>query len=216
MLSVGISHAVEAILTIGSGVAFWVAGFILVRRLQRKQAKSRVDFDQTIRLSRRGWMLGRVGFAVAILLEEQSMAEPRPAIVSDAEEAANWIAAALNESGYGADFSAQSLREIERFFVEHSEEGRPKPGGLLAQDTGARLFAMGSYVGEVIRRKGGGEWVGSDDDPQAEINITMRQSGGALLWPVQRVMKRLLNGPEDNIYHYGLVVLDRRPASDGR
>jgi hypothetical protein len=161
-------------------------------------------------------MSAAIAFAVTISLEEQSVAEPKPAIVSDAEKAANWIAAALNASGYKADFSVQSLQEVERFFVEHSKHGRPKPGGLLVQNIGARLFALGSYVGEVIRREGGGEWVGSDDDPQAEINIILRQPGGALLWPVQRVMKRLLNGAEDNIYHYGLVLLDRRSTSDGR
>ncbi len=78
----------------------------------------------------------------------------------------------------------------------------------MAQQTGARLFALGSYVGEVIRREGNGEWVGSDGDPQAEINIAVRLPPDLLMWPVQRVMKRLKNGPEDNIYHYGLAALE--------
>ncbi len=37
------------------------------------------------------------------------MTESKPKIVSDAEKAANWIATALNASGYRADFSLQSL-----------------------------------------------------------------------------------------------------------
>jgi hypothetical protein len=135
------------------------------------------------------------------------MTKSKLKIVSDAEKAANWIAGALNASGYKADFSTQSLQEIERFFIEHSKEGKPKSGGLLAQDTGARLFALGSYVGEVIRRQGKGEWIASDGDPQAEINIAVRLPSKVTLWPVQRVMKRLKNGPEDNIYHYGLFSL---------
>jgi len=54
MLSVGISHAVGGIPVIGCGVALWVAGIILVCGLQRKQAKSLVDFDQnvTVRLTK--------------------------------------------------------------------------------------------------------------------------------------------------------------------
>lgn len=50
MLRVGISHMP----VIGSGVALWVAGIILVGWLQRKQAKSLVDFDQnvTVRLTK--------------------------------------------------------------------------------------------------------------------------------------------------------------------
>jgi hypothetical protein len=136
------------------------------------------------------------------------MTAPKPTIMSDAEKAANWVASALTATGYRADFSLQSLREIERVFVEHSADGKPKPSGLLSQDTGARLFALGSYVGEVIRRAGQGEWVVSDDDPKAEINIAVRLPPDLLLWPVQRVMKRLRNGPEDNIYHYGLAAIE--------
>jgi hypothetical protein len=131
-----------------------------------------------------------------------------PKIVSDAEKAAKWISTALKTSGYKADFSMQSLQEIERFFVEHTDGGRPKPGGLLAQDTGARLFALGSYVGSIIRQQGKGEWIASDGDARAEINIAVRLPSGTMLWPVQRVMKRLQNGPEDNIYHYGLAALE--------
>jgi hypothetical protein len=54
MLSVGISHAAGGIPVIGSGVALWVGGGILVFWLQRKQAKSLVDFDQnvTVRLTK--------------------------------------------------------------------------------------------------------------------------------------------------------------------
>jgi len=161
-----------------------------------------------INLSRRCWICAAVAFSANILLEESPVAEPKATVVSDAEKAANRVAIALNSSGYKADFSMRSLAEIERFFVEHSKDGKPKPGGLLAQHTGARVFALGSYVGEVIRREGKGEWVGSDDDPKAEINIAVRLSTGVLLWPVQRVMKRLRNGPEDNIYHYGLAALE--------
>jgi hypothetical protein len=54
MLSVGISRAVGGIPVIGSGVMLWVAGIILVGWLQRKQAKSLVDFNQnvTVRLTK--------------------------------------------------------------------------------------------------------------------------------------------------------------------
>jgi hypothetical protein len=66
-------------------------------------------------------------------------------------------------------------------------------------------------VGSVIRREGKGDWLASDGDAQAEINIAVCLPSGVKLWPVQRVIKRLRNGPEDNIYHYGLAVLE---ASD--
>jgi hypothetical protein len=51
MLSVGIPPALRGALPIASVVAIFLAGCIVVRRLQRKQAKSRVDFDHSIRLT---------------------------------------------------------------------------------------------------------------------------------------------------------------------
>ncbi len=127
-------------------------------------------------------------------------------IVSDALASAEQISRALSQSGYKADFSLESLKQVDRFFEEQVINGRPRPGGLLSQELGARLFAIGAYVGEVIRRQNGGEWQGDDKDPGAEINIAVRLKTGVILWPVQRVMKRLKNGAEDGIWAYGVAA----------
>jgi hypothetical protein len=128
----------------------------------------------------------------------------KSSLKDDVVKAYEWIEVALNSSGYKADFSIESLKEIDRFFDEHTEEGQAKIGGLLISNTGSRLFALGSYVGEVIRRQYGGNWETNDNDPKGEINIAVRLSRGTLIWPVQRVMKRFKNGSEDGIYIYGI------------
>jgi hypothetical protein len=127
-------------------------------------------------------------------------------VVSDALASVEQISRALSQSGYKADLSLESLKQVDRFFEEQVENGRPRPGGLLSQQLGARLFAIGAYVGEVIRRQNGGEWQGDDNDPQAEINIAVRLKNGVTLWPVQRVMKRFKNGAEDGIWIYGAAA----------
>jgi hypothetical protein len=129
----------------------------------------------------------------------------QPKIVQDAVALADQISRALSQSGYNADFSLESLKEVDRFFDEHVTSGEAKPGGLLSQQLGARLFALGSYVGEVIRRHNGGQWQGDDNDPQGEINIAIHLRSGTILWPVQRVMKRFKNGAEDSIWVYGVA-----------
>jgi hypothetical protein len=133
----------------------------------------------------------------------------QPKIVSDAIAAAQWMSQALASSGYKADFSLGSLKEIDRFFDEHSLSGEARPGGLLSQQLGARIFGVGSYVGEVIRRQNGGTWQGNDNDPPAEMNIAVRLKSGAVMWPVQRVMKRLKNGMDDGIWAYGVAAGER-------
>jgi hypothetical protein len=153
--------------------------------------------------------------AVPALAIEQQGSENREAaintinrskVVSDALASAEKISRALSQSGYKADFSLESLKQVDRFFEEQVSNGQPKPGGLLSQQLGARLFAIGAYVGEVIRRQNGGEWQGEDNDPQAEINIAVRLKTGVILWPVQRVMKRFKNGAEDGIWIYGAAA----------
>jgi hypothetical protein len=130
-----------------------------------------------------------------------------PKIVRDALALAEWVSRALSESGYRADFSLESLKEVDRFFDDQVLNGKPKTGGLLSEDLGTRLFAIGAYIGEVMRRHYGGEWQGSDNDPEAEINIALRLQGRVICWPVQRVMKRFKNGAEDGIWVYGAYAL---------
>ena len=129
-----------------------------------------------------------------------------PKIVVDAKASAEWVSSALSSSGYKADFSIESLKEIDRFFEEHAPNGKPLPGGLLSENVGSRLFAVGSYVGEVIRRQYGGAWNGNDSDPQAEINIELKLKSGTVLWPVQRTLKRFKNGSTEGIYAYGVAA----------
>lgn len=124
-------------------------------------------------------------------------------IKEDIDKSADWIANALNSSGYRADFAPRSLWEIDRFFEEHSQDGTAKPGGLLSSGLGQRIFALGSYIGEVARRELGGRWGGDDNDPEAEINVELLLPDGTRCWPVQRAMKRFKNGEEDGIAAWG-------------
>ena len=124
-------------------------------------------------------------------------------IKEDIIRSADWIAHALSSSGYLADFTPQSLWDVDRFFDDHSSEGTAKPGGLLSPDLGQRIFAIGSYIGEVARRKLGGDWNGNSEDPEAEIRVELQLPDGTRCWPVVRAMKRFKNGAEDSIAAWG-------------
>ncbi len=115
----------------------------------------------------------------------------------DIPVAAQWIANALQSSGYSADFTPKSISEVERFFREQTKDGKPVSGGLLAQDLGPRLFALGCYCGEVLRKELGGHWQTDDNDPEGEINAALESASGVTCWPMQRVMKRLRSSEDD-------------------
>ena len=115
---------------------------------------------------------------------------------------AELVATALTSDGYEADFTPASLWEIDRFFDEQTRKGGPRRWGLLAQDTGLRLFSIGGYVGEVIRRDVGGEWESYDADPEARAQRRTRLPDGSIVWPVQRAIERMRNGAEAAIVPY--------------
>jgi hypothetical protein len=125
------------------------------------------------------------GLSIATFLIGANVAHANePQVVKDAKEAAEWVATALSSSGYKADFTLESLKEVDRFVDEQIQDGRPKPGGLLAEHFGARVFALGAYVGEVIRRRSEGEWQGDDSDRAADFNIKVRLKSSSVIWPM--------------------------------
>jgi hypothetical protein len=127
-------------------------------------------------------------------------------VVDNALRMADLVAAALTKDGYAADFTPASLREIDRFFDEQTRKGEPRRWGLLAKDTSLRLFSIGAYVGEVVRREVGGEWEGDDEDEQAELNLALRLPDDSVVWPVQRTIERMRNGAEDGIAAYAVAL----------
>lgn len=141
------------------------------------------------------------------LTKRSSGKPPQPPIVADALKGAEWIAKALNSSGYRADFSLESLREVDRYFDDQTLDGKARDEGLLSQKLGQRLFALGAYCGEVIRRGAGGTWQGGTPGPQAEIDLALLLLNGSTLYPVQRAMKRYQNGTEDSLYAYAAVIM---------
>lgn len=121
----------------------------------------------------------------------------------DIHLASEWVVKALNSSGYIADYSLESMKEIDRFFDEQSSET-----GLLSKNRGTILFSLGSYVGEVAIKLYGGEWITDDSDPQGEINISVRLEDGSVIWPAIRCIKRYKQGCEESIYDYLFVMND--------
>lgn len=126
---------------------------------------------------------------------------PKTTLAQDIPVAAAWVVKALNSSGYRADYTLESMKELDRFFDEQSG-----PGGILSQNRGQILFALGSFVGETAIRLWGGKWLTDDSDPEGEMNIAVELASGVRFWPVVRCMKRCKLGPEESLYAYLLAM----------
>ena len=130
---------------------------------------------------------------------DKLMGKNKPSLEDDIRSASEWVVNALNVSGYNADYSLESMKEIDRFFDEQSGEG-----GIISRNRGQIIFALASYIGETVIRLYGGKWSGSD-----EVNMSVELKNGAVIFPTQRAMKRYSNGSEDSIYAYVYVLSEQ-------
>jgi hypothetical protein len=131
-------------------------------------------------------------------------------LLEDIHQVSHWVVQAFAELGRNLDYSLDSLKDIDLFFDEQTENGDAKPGSLLDRNFGYTLFAISAYVGEtLIKNCPGSEWVTDDTDPHGELNIEVKLANGHMVWPGQKVIKRLKNGTEDSLYFYVYMVLGK-------
>ena len=105
------------------------------------------------------------------------------------------------------DFGIDSLQVLETLF-DRVEYAMPDPESKETLGLLTRL--LGSYLGEVIRRKHGGEWIIWTDKHGKTMAL---QVGDATIFTHNKVKKRLERGPEHNISKYYQEVLSTLPKS---
>ena len=118
-------------------------------------------------------------------------------LAQDIVVAEEWVVKALNASEYQADYTLESMKEIDRFFDEQSTTE-----GILAKNRGQIIFSLGAYVGQTAIKLYGGQWETDDNDPRGEITIAVKLADGTTIWPVVKCMKRYDQGAEESLYAY--------------
>ena len=71
-------------------------------------------------------------------------------LLQDIKTQSDWIIKAFAADKLKLDYSIQSFIEIDKFFNQHSKEGKAVKGGRLTQNLGPILFSIGSYIGQTI------------------------------------------------------------------
>ncbi len=116
------------------------------------------------------------------------------------------------------DYTEGSVQAVEAI-LERIYQSLPRGLGRLFRRAPSNkeimdcALVLGAYLGEVMRRQWGGEW----GPPMAEISdvhATLHLPGPTV-WPTAKVLKRLLNGAEDNVWlYYRVLKADCRRAAE--
>jgi hypothetical protein len=103
------------------------------------------------------------------------------------------------------DFSEESLKTTEKIFNSlHREATRNSfiklfIRGLTEKQISSAALMLGVYIGEVIRRIHGGEWIEEEPAGSGEFALKI---GSARLRPIPKAYKRIVNGPGDDIWSF--------------
>src|SRR5262245_2193485 len=116
---------------------------------------------------------------------------------------------AASNFGVKLDWSDSSVQKVEEILGRlHDDMARSNPPEEAVW-TFAKAF--GSYVGEVLRKHHGGEWGMVNLNGQSFPGI--QQDGERLCWPWGRAHKRIVNGPEDSMWHYYQLLLKQNAGA---
>ncbi len=111
------------------------------------------------------------------------------------------------------DYSENSLMEVETILAQLSRE---LPTAQPASEDLTEICKMwGSYFGEVVRRRFGGEW-SIETYPGKQFATLTLNVGGGKLFPSMKIHRRLTEGEADNIWSFYKMIKARlESASEG-
>lgn len=138
--------------------------------------------------------------------------EPKPTVAdmmaAYAQDAVDHAKAA---AGMTLDYSPDSIKHVEGV-LETLNAAMPRGlsrifrRGPSREDVATMARMYGGYIGEVVRRTAGGEWVFDTTIAPGETVISLRK-GEQRIFPPAKVEKRLANGSEDNVWFYYQVLM---------
>ena len=144
-----------------------------------------------------------------LLGDYESMSDLRTAMTPDAK-LAGWLVAqgqlavktAKLEWKESLDFSEDSLDAVERIMGKlHARSKQAAPEGGFTEEQLTQASKMwGAYVGEVTRRRYGGQWSTAAD------GVIQLALAGYTAQPIVKVRSRIVNGPADNIRFYFAAI----------
>lgn len=121
-------------------------------------------------------------------------------------------------NGVTLDYSPESIELVEQRLGKLHDAFAAignEPSGKLAppSDYEFRLMSLtyGAYIAEVLKRKHGGTWSYQSSLYRGREILTFHAGAPERMeiWPQIKVEKRLRNGPEDNVWHYFQLTLQK-------
>jgi hypothetical protein len=110
------------------------------------------------------------------------------------------------------DYSENSVMELETILTQLAR--RMASGESSPEDVGETCKMWGSYLGEVVRRRFGGEW-SIETYPGKQFATLTLSVGATKLFPTMKIHRRLTQGEDDSVWAFYRMVKSRLEAIPG-
>ena len=110
------------------------------------------------------------------------------------------------------DYSENSLMEVEVILAQVARQTRED---AQADVVGESCKRWGSYLGEVVRRRLGGEWSVETYPGKQFATLTLSIDGNKL-FPTMKVHRRLTQGEDDNVWSFYKMIKARLESAPGK
>jgi hypothetical protein len=110
------------------------------------------------------------------------------------------------------DYSENSIMEVEVILTQFAQDlssGQPP-----VEEMAEMCKLWGCYLGEVVRRRFGGEWA-IETYPGKQFATLTLSVGGNKLFPSMKVHRRLTEGENDNVWAFYKMVKAKLEAVPG-
>lgn len=115
------------------------------------------------------------------------------------------------------DYSEESVKQVEN--ILERLDGRSVPGAASSaapsdSETEDLCKVWGGYLGEVVRRRWGGEWV-LETYPGGNVLTVALLTPGGTVFPSMKIYRRLSQGAAENVWSFYCMLRDRLRAKPG-
>ena len=125
--------------------------------------------------------------------------------------------AAARQQQIELDYSEESLQLVETILdrLHPPHAGGPAAGAAPTDaDTEDLCKMWGGYLGEVVRRRWGGEWA-LETYPGGNVLTVALSTPGGTVFPSLKIYRRLSQGAAENVWLFYCMMRDRFRAKPG-
>jgi hypothetical protein len=113
------------------------------------------------------------------------------------------------------DYSEESLKQVENILERlDAPLDRGAPDASPPEDAEELCKMWGGYLGEVVRRRWGGEWV-LETYPGGNVLTVALSTPGGTVFPSLKIYRRLSQGAGENVWSFYCMMRDRFRAKPG-